>query len=430
MSDGLTTTVALDVAQVRKDFRILGRTVNGNQLAYLDSGATSQQPRQVLDAVRQFAEHSNAAVHRGAHTLAVEATDAYESARAQIAAFIMGKPEEVVFTKNATEAINLVAYSMSNAITSGAEAGRFAVGPGDEIVVTEMEHHANLIPWQLLCQRTGATLRWIGITDEGRLAIEELGAVVTDRTKLVAVTHQSNVLGTVNDVATIARRARQVGALLLVDGAQSVPHQPVDVRMLNADFVVFSGHKMLGPAGIGVLWARQGLLDAMPPFLAGGSMIESVSMSSSSFRSPPHRFEAGVPMTAQAVGLAAAVGYLSEIGMANVAAHESELTAVALTGLSAIGGVRIIGPRTTDERGGCVSFTVDGVHAHDVGQVLDSLGVAVRVGNHCARPACQRFGVTAATRASFYLYNDSDEVERMVDGVRRAQQLFGAGGRR
>ncbi|MGH3388918.1 MAG: SufS family cysteine desulfurase, partial [Actinomadura sp.] len=357
----------LDTARLRQDFPILSRTVRGGRpLIYLDSGATSQKPRQVLDAERDFYERRNAAVHRGAHLLAEEATDAFENARATVARFIGAVPDEVVFTKNATEAINLVAYAMSNAATAGPEAARFAVGPGDEVLVTEMEHHANLVPWQQLCQRTGATLRWFGITDEGRLDLSEIDTLINERTKIVAVTHQSNVLGTVPPVVEIARRAHAAGALVLLDGAQSVPHQPVDVATLDADFLVFSGHKMLGPSGIGVLWGRAELLAAMPPFITGGSMIEVVRMEGSTFMPPPQRFEAGVPMAAQAVGLARACDYLTELGMDRVHAHEEALTAAALELLGGIDGVRVIGPPTTEARGGTVSFVVDDIHPHDV----------------------------------------------------------------
>jgi cysteine desulfurase/selenocysteine lyase len=418
----------LDADRIKQDFPILSRTVrDGRPLVYLDSGATSQKPRQVLDAERDFYERHNAAVHRGAHQLAEEATDAYERARATIAAFIGADPGEVVFTKNATEAINLVAYSMSNAATAGPEAARFAVGPGDEVLVTEMEHHANLVPWQQLCQRTGATLRWFSVTEDGRLDLESLESLINERTKLVALTHQSNVLGTVPPVERIAALAHEAGALVVVDAAQSVPHQPVDVGRLGADFLAFSGHKMLGPSGIGVLWGRRELLEAMPPFITGGSMIEIVRMEGSTFASPPQRFEAGVPMTAQAVGLAAACDYLSALGMEKVAAHEEALVTYALERLGEIDGVRIIGPLTTEARGGAVSFVVEGIHAHDVGQVLDELGIAVRVGHHCAWPMHRRYGVVATTRATFYVYNTFADVDALVDGVRQAQKFFAVG---
>jgi len=422
-------TDTLDVAAIRADFPILSRTVrDGRPLVYLDSGATSQRPRQVLDAERAFLEQHNAAVHRGAHQLAEEATDAYESARARIAAFVGADPGEVVFTKNATEAINLVAYAMGNSSVRaglGAESERFALGPGDEIVITELEHHANLVPWQELCRRTGATLRWYSVDDEGRLDLDSVE--LSERTKLVAFAHQSNVLGTILPVAELVRRAREVGALTLVDACQSVPHMPVHLAQLGVDFAAFSGHKMLGPSGIGVLYGRAELLAAMPPFLTGGSMIELVRMEGSTYAPPPQRFEAGVPMTSQAVGLGAAVDHLSGIGMDRIHAHELELTRAALDGLAEVPGVRIIGPRTLSQRGGSVAFVVDGVHAHDAGQVLDDRGVAVRVGHHCAWPLHRRFGVAATVRASFAVYNTPEEVGALIDGVRAAREFFGVG---
>ncbi|MCC8247204.1 cysteine desulfurase [Saccharothrix luteola] len=423
----MTTTVTpLDVATVRADFPILGRTVReGKRLVYLDSGATSQRPRQVLDAERAFLETANAAVHRGAHQLAEEATDAYEGARQKIADFVGVDHGEIVFTKNATEGVNLVAYAMGNAATAGPEAERFRVGPGDEIVVTEMEHHANLVPWQQLAARTGATLRWFGVTDEGRLDLSAIDSLVNSKTKVVAFTHQSNVLGTVNPVRVLADAARAVGALTVLDACQSVPHGPVDFKALGVDFAVFSGHKMLGPSGIGVLYGRRELLEALPPFLTGGSMIEMVHMAQSTFAPPPARFEAGVPMTSQAVALGAAVDYLNAVGMDRIAAHEHQLTELALRGLAEVPGVRVVGPTDVVDRGGAVSFVVDGIHAHDAGQVLDSLGVAVRVGHHCAWPLHRRMDAAATVRASFYLYNTPDEVTALVDAVREAQKFFG-----
>ncbi|MFI9012049.1 cysteine desulfurase [Actinosynnema sp. NPDC053489] len=421
-----TTATPLDVATVRADFPILGRTVReGKPLVYLDSGATSQRPRQVLDAERAFLETANAAVHRGAHQLAEEATDAYEGARQKIADFVGVDYGEIVFTKNATEGVNLVAYAMGNAATAGPEAERFRIGPGDEIVVTEMEHHANLVPWQQLAARTGATLRWFGVTDEGRLDLSNLDELITERAKVVAFTHQSNVLGTVNPVRVLADAARAVGALTVLDACQSVPHGPVDLTALGVDFAVFSGHKMLGPSGIGVLYGRRALLEALPPFLTGGSMIEMVHMAKSTFAPPPARFEAGVPMTSQAVALGAAVDYLTAVGMDRVAAHEHQLTEAALRGLAEVPGVRVVGPLEVVDRGGAVSFVVEGIHAHDVGQVLDSLGVAVRVGHHCAWPLHRRMDAAATVRASFYLYNTLDEVAALVDAVREAQRFFG-----
>jgi len=413
----------LDVEAIRADFPALARTVrNDNPLVYLDSGATSQKPAQVLDAERTFYERHNGAAHRGTHLLGEEATDVYEGARAKVAAFLGAGPGEVVFTKNATEAINLVAYALSND-----RSGSFRVGPGDEILITEMEHHANLVPWQQLCERTGATLRWLDVTPEGRLDLDHLDSMITGRTRIVAVTHQSNVTGTIPPVAEIARAAHEKGALVLADAAQSVPHQPVDVAALGVDFLAFSAHKMLGPYGIGVLFGRASLLEAMPPFLTGGSMIEVVRMEGSTFLPPPQRFEPGVPAVAEAAGLAAAVDYLSRLGMGNVAAHEESLTAHALDALREIDGLRILGPDTTKDRGGAVAFEVEGVHPHDVGQVLDELGIAVRTGHHCAWPLHRALGVQASTRATFYVYNTHGEVDALADGIRYAQRFFKAG---
>ncbi|MCE3550013.1 cysteine desulfurase [Pseudonocardia sp. RS11V-5] len=422
-----TPTAGLDVASIRDDFPILSRTVReGRPLVYLDSGATSQRPRQVLDAERAFLETHNAAVHRGAHQLAEEATDDYEAARSKIAVFTGAEPEELVFTKNATEGINLVAYAMGNSsIRTGLapESERFAVGPGDEIVVTELEHHANLVPWQELCRRTGATLRWYSVTEDGRIDLDSLE--LTERVKVVAFAHQSNVLGSIAPVEELVRRAQAVGALTVLDACQSVPHMPVNLTELGVDFAAFSGHKMLGPSGVGVLFGRTELLDAMPPFITGGSMIEMVRMEGSTYAPPPQRFEAGVPMTSQAVGLGAAVDYLSAIGMDTVFAHERELTKVALDTLREVEGVRIIGPDSLEQRGGAVSFVVDGVHAHDVGQVLDDRGIAVRVGHHCAWPLHRRFGIAATVRASFHVYTTVEEVAQLADGVRAAREFFG-----
>ncbi|AMU21588.1 Probable cysteine desulfurase/aminotransferase [Mycobacteroides abscessus subsp. bolletii] len=413
----MTATVPLDITAIRNDFPILSRTVRGGKpLAYLDSGATSQRPVQVLDAERRFLTERNAAVHRGAHQLAEEATDAYEGARTAIARFVGVDDGEIVFTKNATESLNLVAYTLGD--------NRFdrAVGPGDEIVVTELEHHANLVPWQELCRRTGATLRWFGVTDDGRIDIDSLE--LTEAVKVVAFTHQSNVTGAVAPVTELVRRAKAVGALVVLDACQSVPHMPVNFRELGVDYAAFSGHKMLGPSGVGVLYGRRALLEAMPPFITGGSMIETVTMEVSTYALPPQRFEAGVPMTSQVVGLGAAVDYLNAVGMEAVAAHEHQLVSAALAGLAGIEGVRIIGPTDNLDRGGAVSFVVDGIHAHDLGQVLDDEGVAVRVGHHCAWPLHRRFGIAASARASFAVYNTLDEVDRLIAGVRRAQEFF------
>ncbi|MBM9466199.1 cysteine desulfurase [Nakamurella sp. YIM 132084] len=421
----------LPLDAIRADFPILERTVrDGKALVYLDSGATSQRPVTVIDAEQEFITTANAAVHRGAHQLSEEATDAYEGARARIAAFVgASRPEEVVFTKNATEAINLVAYSLSNATFADPAvqpgAARFRLGPGDEVVITEMEHHANLVPWQELCRRTGATLKWFGVTDDFRLDLADLDEVITPRTKVVAFTHQSNVLGTVNPVHVLVAAAQKVGALTVLDACQSVPHQAVDIAALGVDFAAFSGHKMLGPSGIGVLVGRYELLEQMPPFITGGSMISQVFMDRTTYAAPPARFEAGVPMTSQAVGLGAAVDYLSDLGMKVVADHEHELTGLALDKLSALGGVRIVGPSDLTDRGGAVSFVVDGVHAHDVGQLLDDEGVEVRVGHHCAWPLHRRFGIAATVRASFYLYNTPDEIDALVAAVRKCQEFFG-----
>lgn len=421
----------LDVAAIKSDFPLLARTVRGGKpLVYLDSAATSQKPRVVLDAERAFYEQHNAAVHRGAHQLAEEATEAYESARATIAGFVGAMPPEIVFTKNATESINLVAYAFSNS-TDLDRLGhpvdpRFVLGPGDEILVTEMEHHANLVPWQQVALKTGATLRWIPLTDDGRLDLADLDGLLNKRTKVVSVVHQSNILGTLNAVDVIAARAAEVDALMVLDACQSVPHMPIDVWSLGVDVVAWSGHKMLGPTGIGLLWGRPEVLEAMPPFISGGSMIANVTMTGSTFAAPPQRFEAGVPMTAQAVGLAAACDYLERIGMAKVAEHEHALTSYALMRLEALPGVRIVGPSEPIDRGSAVSFTVAGLHPHDVGQVLDDRGVAVRVGHHCAWPVCRRYGVPATTRASFYIYNDSADVDALVAGVVAAQEFFGA----
>ncbi len=419
--------MTLDVARIRKDFPILERQVRGGQpLIYLDSANTSQKPRQVIDTLTEFYERHNANIHRASHQLGEEATAAYEGARIKVAQFIGASDEtEIVFTKNISEAINLVAYSMGNAATTpGAE--RFRLGPGDEILITEMEHHANIVPWQLLCQRTGATLRWLGVTDEGRLDTSNLSELINERTKLVSVIHQSNVLGTINPVRMIADRAHAVGALVLVDAAQSVPQMRVNVAELGADFLGFTGHKLCGPTGIGVLWARRELLDAMPPFLGGGEMIESVWMDRSTFAPPPHKFEAGTMPIAQAVGLGAAIGYLGEVGFDAIHAHEQELVGQALGALAAIDGVSILGPAQPVDRGAAISFTVDGVHPHDVSQVLDELGIAVRAGHHCAWPLHRRYGIQASTRASFYLYNSPAEVTALAEGIRHAQRFFRA----
>ena len=433
-----------EVAAIRADFPILARTVRDDRpLVYLDSGATSQKPRQVLDAERDWYERLNAAPHRGAHALSEEGTEAYEAARATIAAFIGARSDEVVFTKNATEAINLVAYAFSNAsqkptnselsvdqprqepANSELSVDRFVLGPGDEVVVTEMEHHANLIPWQELCRRTGATLRWLDVTEDGRLDLSHLHDIVNERTKVLAFAHQSNVLGTINPVDQLVSRAREVGALTVLDACQSVPHMGVDVHALGVDFAAFSGHKMLGPMGIGVLWGRAELLDAMPVFLTGGSMIETVTMEGATYAPVPQKFEAGVPNAAQAIGLAAACDYLTDLGMDRVAAHEHALAERLLTALATRPWVRVVGPTDLTDRGGAVSFVVDGVHAHDVGQVLDAAGVAVRVGHHCAWPLHRTMKAAATTRASFAAYNTASEVDALVAALDTVPQVFG-----
>jgi cysteine desulfurase/selenocysteine lyase len=428
-----------ELARIRADFAILARTVrDGHPLVYLDSGATSHKPRQVLDAERDFYERTNAAVHRGAHQLSEEGTDAYESARARIAGFIGAQPGEIVFTRNATEAINLVAYAFSNASTGGgggstgmppshsdARTSRFVIGPGDEVLVTEMEHHANLVPWQELCRRTGATLRWIPLTPDGQLDLRDLDTLLTTRTKVFAFTHVSNVLGTVNPVVDLARRGREVGALVVLDACQSVPHLPIDVRALGVDLLAFSGHKMLGPLGVGVLWGRPEILDEMPVFLTGGSMIETVTMELSTYAPVPQKFEAGVPVAAQAVGLAAACDYLTAIGMDRVHAHETALAERLVAGLSTRAWVRVLGPSNPAVRGSVVSFVVDGVHPHDVGQVLDDAGIAVRVGHHCAWPLHRALGVVATTRASFAAYSSAGEVDALLTALDRVPAIFG-----
>ncbi len=408
-------------AAIRAEFPVLARTVNGHPLAYLDSAATAQRPSAVLDAERSFVETSNAAVHRGAHTLAEEATVAYEDARAAVAASVGRAQDELVWTRNATEALNLVAYGVSNPLASS---GRFALRPGDEVVVTEMEHHANLVPWQQACARSGAALRWIPLTDEGRLDLTALDDVVTDRTRVLAFTHVSNVLGTVNPVAELVARARAVGALSVLDACQSVPHLPVDLAALGVDVAVFSAHKMLGPTGIGALAGRREVLDALPAFLTGGSMVETVTMESATFRPAPQRFEAGTPPVSQAVAWRAAVEYLNTLGLERVAAHEHALTRQLLAGVAGIPGVRVLGPLSTVDRAGAVSVVVDGVHPHDVGQLLDSHGIAVRVGHHCAQPVHRRFGATATTRASVYLYNTAAEVDRFLAALSGVRAYF------
>jgi cysteine desulfurase/selenocysteine lyase len=417
--------MTFDVEAVRKDFPILSREVHGVPLVYLDSANTSQKPQIVLDTLTEFYARHNANVARAVHTLGSEATNAFELARDKVAAFINAPSrDEIVFTKNSSESLNLLAYSFSNANTTpGAE--RFRIGPGDEIVVTEMEHHSNIVPWQLLAQRTGATFRWLPIDDSGRLVDSAIDEIINERTKVVAFVHQSNALGTINPVTRIVARAKAVGALTVVDASQSAPHLPLDVHALGADFVAFTGHKLYGPTGVGVLWGRYELLADLPPFLGGGEMIETVDMTGTTFAAPPHRFEAGTPMIAQAVGLGAAIDYVSAIGMESVAAHEHELVEHALAGLATIDGLQIIGPDTAIDRGATISFTLAGIHPHDVAQMLDEYGIAVRAGHHCARPVCVRYGIPATTRASFGIYTTTEEIDALVAGVEKVKEVFG-----
>ena len=417
-----------ELTRIRADFPILDRTVrDGKPLVYLDSGATSQKPFVVLDAEREFYERHNSAVHRGAHQLSEEGTELYEDARATIASFVGAQPAEVVFTKNATEGLNLAAYAFSNGAHGGGggTGSRFALGPGEEVLVTEMEHHANLIPWQELTRRTGATLRWVPVTEDGRLDLTDLESLLTERTKVFAFTHTSNVLGTVNPVRELADRAHAAGAVAVLDACQSVPHLPVNVSDLRVDLMAWSGHKMLGPLGIGVLWGRPEILDEMPVFLTGGSMIETVTMEGSTYAPVPQKFEAGVPMAAQAIGLGVAAQYLRELGMDRVAAHEEVLCAHLLKELAQRPWVHVIGPEAGPDRGGTVAFVVDGVHAHDVGQVLDTDGVAVRVGHHCAWPLHRRFGVAATTRATVAAYSTLGEIDAMLASLDRVPEMFG-----
>ena len=412
---------SIDAAQLRKDFPIFAKVMRGNnRLIYLDSGATSQKPRSVLDAERYFYENENAAVHRGSHLLAEEANRAYEGAREVVAQFLGAKSDEIIFTKSATESLNALAYSFGNAKADS----RFHLNPGDRIVVSEMEHHANLIPWQQLAKRTGAELAWLSVTAEGRLDLSNISEVINEKTKIVALTHQSNVLGTINPINEIAKYVRARSALFILDACQSVPHIPISVQDLEIDFLAFSGHKALGPTGIGVLWAKSELLDEMEPFLFGGSMIESVTMTDATWAPAPRKFEAGVPNMAQAVGLAAALKYLSQIGMAKIAEHDAELTAYALEKFSSLKGIEIIGPKENVDRGAVISFTTEGIHPHDLGQVLDQYGIAVRTGHHCAWPLMKKYGIAGTTRASFYLYNDFADVDALIYGVGNAQKYF------
>lgn len=428
-ADLISPLTEAEVQRIREDFPILRTEVNGHPLAYLDSGATSQRPFAVLDAEREFATTMNSAVHRGAHTLAAEATELFEDARASVARFVGADDDEIVWTSNATEAVNLVAYSLSNASLGrgGAAAEPLRLGPGDEIVTTEMEHHANLIPWQELAARTGATLKVIPLDDEGALRLDAAAELITARTRLVAFTHVSNVLGVINPVSDLVGLARKVGALVLLDACQSAPHLPLDVKALDVDFAVLSGHKMLGPTGIGALYGRRSLLEIMPPFLTGGSMITTVTTTAAEYLPPPQRFEAGTQRVSQAVALAAAVDYLTAVGMPRIAAHEAAFGARLVDGLSAIDGVRVLGAGIDLPRVGLASFDVEGIHSHDVGQYLDDLGIAVRVGHHCAQPLHRRLGITSSTRASTYLYTTDAEVDAVIAGVAGAIDFFRRG---
>jgi len=414
--------MSFSVAEIRKDFPIFERTIrDGKRLVYLDSGATSQKPWSVINAESDFYSKHNAAVHRGAHQLAEEATDAYEGARAIVASFLGAKDSEIIFTKNATESINAVAYAMGNA----APGNRFALTSSDSIVVTEMEHHANLIPWQELARRTGAQLKWFKVGQDSRLDLSNIDQVITANTKVVAITHQSNVLGTIIPLDAIVKRAHEVGAVVVLDACQSVPHMSVNVVELDIDFLAFSGHKAVGPTGVGVLWGKAELLEDLPPFLTGGSMVTAVTMESATWAAAPQRFEAGVPNMAQAVGLGAALNYLSNIGMDAIAEHERSLTGYALEKLLAIPGLRIVGPEENLDRGAALSFTLKDIHPHDVGQYVDSQGIAVRTGHHCAWPLTKIMSVPATTRASFYLYNDEHDVDDLVEALLGAQKYFG-----
>ena len=414
--------MSFSVANVRKDFPIFERTIrDGKRLVYLDSGATSQKPWAVINAESDFYSKHNAAVHRGAHQLAEEATDAYEGARAIVAEFLGAQDNEIIFTKSATESINAVAYAMGNAEPGN----RFALTASDSIVVTEMEHHANLIPWQQLAKRTGAQLKWFKVNQDSRLDLSNIDQVITANTKVVALTHQSNVLGTINPLDAIVKRAHEVGAVVVLDACQSVPHVRVNVLELDVDFLAFSGHKSVGPTGVGILWGKSELLSELPPFLTGGSMVTSVTMESATWADAPQKFEAGVPNMAQAVGLGAALNYLSNIGMDAIAQHERSLTGYALDKLLQIPGLRIVGPQDNVDRGAALSFTIKDIHPHDVGQYVDSQGIAVRTGHHCAWPLTKIMNVPATTRASFYLYNDEQDVDALVEALLGAQKYFG-----
>jgi cysteine desulfurase/selenocysteine lyase len=412
----MTPTIGkLDTVRIRGDFPILAQQINGHPLVYLDSAATTQKPRQVIDALVRYYATSNANIHRGIHTLGQRATDQYEGARVTTARHIGSHtPEQIVFTRNTTESINLVAHGWGNA----------QVNAGDEIVLTEMEHHSNIVPWQMLAARSGATLRYAGVTADGHLDMESLRSAIGRRTKLVAVTHVSNVLGTINPVSEIAEMAHRAGAALLVDGAQSAPHMPIDVEALGCDFFAFSSHKMLGPTGVGVLWARAGMLETMEPFLGGGDMISVVRPEASTWAPVPQKFEAGTPNIADVVAFGSALDYLAAIGMEQVRDHEMAVTAYALEALHRVEGVSIHGPLDVRDRGGVVSFTLEDIHPHDVSTVLDSRGIAIRAGHHCAQLLMRRLAVPATNRASFYIYTTPEEVDALVDGLRETVRVF------
>lgn len=415
-----------DLAVIRQDFPILERRLAGDRpLVYLDSANTSQKPQVVIDTMVDHLERHNANIARAMHQLGAEATEAFETGRDKVAAFL-GAPsrDEVIFTKNASEALNLVANVL-------AWKSPFQVGEGDEVLITEMEHHSNIVPWQLLTQRTGATLKWFGLTDGGELDLSNIDELITERTKVVAFTWVSNMLGTINPVAELTRRAHEVGALVVVDASQAAPQLPIDLAAMapeeRPDFLVFTGHKVVGPTGIGVLWGRGDLLEQLPPFLGGGEMIATVTMEKSTYAGIPHRFEAGTPPIVEAVGLGAAVEYLGHIGLDRIHAHEQAITAYALEGLQTIPGLRIMGPLDATRRGGAISFELEGVHPHDIAQVLDSRGVAVRAGHHCAKPAHARFGVQASTRMSSYLYTTPAEIDALVEGLEYTRSYFKLG---
>ena len=413
--------MSLNPYELAKDFPILSRTIrDGKKLVYLDSGATSQKPNVVIDAESDFYKLHNAAAHRGAHQLAEEATDALEGARGIVADFLNADVNEIVFTKSATESLNLVSYAMGNAESGN----RFHLKAGDSIVVTEMEHHANLIPWQQLAARTGATLKWFEVTPDGRLDLSAVESLIDSTTRVVALTHQSNVLGTINPLSEIVKRAHDVGAVVVLDACQSVPHMKVDVKALDIDFLAFSGHKTVGPTGVGIFWGRSELLAELPPFLTGGSMIENVTMTSATWAPAPRKFEAGVPNMAQAVGLGAALTYLTKVGIENIHNHEVALTKLLLDNISEIPEIKVVGPTDMNLRGGTVSFTVGDIHPHDLGQYLDSQGIAVRTGHHCAWPLTRKLGVPATTRASLYLYNTEEDIKSLVSGIGAAQKYF------